>query len=479
MSKRGVFGHAVVFGLAPLLQRVAGFVLLPLYTHYLTPADFGEIELLTLAAGLVAMVLRMELRPAYLRAWLEGDAAIRAGLWLRLGGVMRVVALLGGAGAFAVSGPACAWLVGHPVGLGVRVALAVGIAAEVALMLPQATLQAQLRSRVMVAVGIAQFLAGAGLTVVAVVGFGAGPLGVFLGGAAGLVVGLAGCRAAVRMPDVAAARVELAPLVRFGLPVLGGGLLFFVVRNADRAIVAGVLSVAELGAYAVAWSMANVLMTLLFLPLQSSLDVWRHRMFQQPGGAAGFAEVYRLAMLGMGLAAVGLDTVGVDALRLVVDARFGAAMALVPVLSAAVLLQVGYSIVASAFFVAGATGRWMAIFAVGAGVQVGVSLLAVPWLGLWGAPLGAIAANGWLYAAAAVWGRRCWGVPYRHGVMGMVLTVVAGVGLAHAAMDGKPPAVMLAVDAALGLGALAAFGAAGLVHPADWTAVRGLARRKG
>jgi len=263
------------------------------------------------------------------------------------------------------------------------------------------------------------------------------------------------------------------------LPVLGGGLLFFVVRNADRAIVAGVLSVAELGAYAVAWSMANVLMTLLFLPLQSSLDVWRHRMFQQPGGAAGFAEVYRLAMLGMGLAAVGLDTVGVDALRLVVDARFGAAMALVPVLSAAVLLQVGYSIVASAFFVAGATGRWMAIFAVGAGVQVGVSLLAVPWLGLWGAPLGAIAANGWLYAAAAVWGRRCWGVPYRHGVMGMVLTVVAGVGLAHAAMDGKPPAVMLAVDAALGLGALAAFGAAGLVHPADWTAVRGLARRKG
>lgn len=483
-ARRGVFGHAAVFGLAPLLQRVAGLVLLPLYTHNLAPGDYGEIELLTLAAGLVAMVLRMELRPAFLRAWVEGDDPFRAGLLRRVGGVMAVVAVLGGAAALLVSGPVCAWLVGHPVGLGVRVVLAVGIMAEVALMTPQATLQAQLRSRMMVAVGVAQFVAGAGVSVVAVVGLGAGPLGVFLGGTVGLVVGWAGCTLMVRQPRGAlrqprGAAVRIVPLLRFGLPLLAGGLLFFVVRNADRMIVAWALSVAELGEYAVAWSMANLLLTLLFLPLQSSLDVWRHRLFLDAGGAVVFADVFRLAMVGMGLAAVGLDTVGVDLLLRVVDGRYVAAVALVPMLSAAVLLQVGYSIVASAFFVGGATGRWTAIFAVGAVLQVGVSLVCVPRFGLWGAPVGVLAANAWLYGAAAVWGVRWWAVPYRHGVMPVVLALVGGVVLLRVWWPGGALFASLVVDGLVVLVALGVVFAAGLLRPRDFGAVFDLVRRRG
>ena len=475
----GVFGHAVVFGLAPLLQRVAGLVLLPLYTHYLAPGDYGEIELLTLAAGLVAMVLRMELRPAYLRAWVEGDDRFRAGMLRRVGGVLGAVAVVGGAVAFLVSGPACAWLVGHPVGLGVRVVLAVGIVAEVALMTPQATLQAQLRSKMMVVIGVGQFVAGSVVSVVAVVGFGAGPLGVFLGGTVGLVVGWVGCSLAVRGPRGPVSAVRLLPLLRFGLPLLAGGLLFFVVRNADRVIVAGVLSVAELGEYAVAWSMTNLLMTLLFLPLQSSLDVWRHRLFLEPGGGVVFADVFRLAMLGMGLAAVGLDTVGVDVLLRVVDGRYAAAVALVPVLSAAVLLQVGYSIVASAFFVAGATGRWTAIFAVGAVLQVGVSLACVPWLGLWGAPMGVLAANGWLYGAAAVWAGRLWSVPYGHRVMAVVLALVGGVAVMRMVVPGGALLVSLVVDGVVCLGAVALVFGLGFLGRSDLGAAVDLVRRRG
>jgi O-antigen/teichoic acid export membrane protein len=348
----------------------------------------------------------------------------------------------------------------------------------VALMIPQATLQAQLRSRMMVAIGVAQFLDGSVLSAVAVMGWGSGPLGVFLGGTAGLVVGWAGCSLAVGRPRGPASAVRIMPLLRFGLPLLAGGLLFFVVRNADRVIVAGVLSVAELGEYAVAWSMANLLMTLLFLPLQSSLDVWRHRLFLQPGGAAAFADVFRLAMLGMGLAAVGLDTVGVDLLLRVVDGRYASAVTLVPVLSAAVLLQGGYSIVASAFFVAGATGRWTAIFAVGAALQVGVSLACVPRLGLWGAPLGVLAANAWLYGAASLSGPRWWAVPYRHRVMPVVLALVGGVALLRLLAPPLMLPMSLAVDVSACLLSLAVVFALGLLRWQDLDAALELARRR-
>ena len=459
-ARRGVFGHALIFGLAPILQRLAGLVLLPLYTHYLSPAQYGEIELLTIASGLVAMVLRLELRPGYLRAWIDSDDAARPGLARKAARLLAALGLAGAAGAFLVSAPACRWLAGHEVGLGIRILLALGILLEVASLIPQATMQAQLRSRAMVAIGLAQFVLGAGLTVVCVTLLDLGPFGVFLGGVAGQALGLVAMTALVRFPAAPAAPTQVAPLLRYSLPLLGGALLFFVVRNADRLIVARALSVPDLGEYALGWSLANLLMTMIFLPLQSSLDVWRHRMFRQTRGAADFAEIYRIALLVMGLAAVGLNTAGLDLFVHVADDRFASAVALAPALSLAVLLQVGYSIVASAFFVTGATARWTAIFAVGAALQVGVSLVCVPRLGLAGAPLGVLAANAWLYAAAAIWGRREWAVPYQHSVMAVVLLILPAACLLRRALPALPIEAALPIDAVILLLALAAlFGA--------------------
>ncbi len=466
--RRGVFGHALIFGLAPLLQRLAGLVLLPLYTHYLSPRDYGEIELLTMGAGLVAMLLRLELRPGYLRAWVQDGERGHGRLARQTGRLLLGLGLAGGMIAFWASAPACRWLVGHPVDAATRALLALGIAAEVASLAPQATLQAQLRSRTMVAIGVGQFVLGAGTTVVTVTLLGMGPFGVFLGGAAGSVLGLAAMTATLRVPRAEAdGPGPLAPLLRYSLPLLAGALLFFVVRNADRLIVARALSVAQLGEYALAWSLANLLMTMLFLPLQSSLDVWRHRLFRRADGPAEFAAIYRIAMLGMALAAIGLDTAGLDLFVRVADPRFAGSIALAPALSVAVLLQVGYSIVASAFFVAGATARWTLVFAVGAVVQVAVSLVAVPALGLPAAPLGVLAANAWLYGAAAWWGRRHWDVPFQHRAMAIALVLVPAACALRRAMPPLDLPAALAVDAAVLLAAVAALFATGLLQMSD------------
>jgi O-antigen/teichoic acid export membrane protein len=80
-----------------------------------------------------------------------------------------------------------------------------------------------------------------------------------------------------------------------------------------------------------------------------------------------------------------------------------------------VVLQGGYSIISSAFYVTEATGQWLRIFAVGAAAQVAGSILLIPGFGLYGAASGAIVANSLLYIGAAVWGRKLWPVPYQHG----------------------------------------------------------------
>jgi hypothetical protein len=38
--------HSAIYALGVLLNRAAGFLMLPLYTRYLTPADYGAVEML-------------------------------------------------------------------------------------------------------------------------------------------------------------------------------------------------------------------------------------------------------------------------------------------------------------------------------------------------------------------------------------------------------------------------------------------------
>ena len=55
------------FGIGGVLVKGIGFVLLPLYTHYLSPRDYGLLEVLELGISLLAMFLNMGVTAALLR----------------------------------------------------------------------------------------------------------------------------------------------------------------------------------------------------------------------------------------------------------------------------------------------------------------------------------------------------------------------------------------------------------------------------
>ena len=49
-------GHSAVYGLGHLASRLASVLLLPLYTSYLTPADYGVIAILDLTTAVLAIL---------------------------------------------------------------------------------------------------------------------------------------------------------------------------------------------------------------------------------------------------------------------------------------------------------------------------------------------------------------------------------------------------------------------------------------
>ena len=63
--------HSSIYGLGSVLGQAISFLLLPLYTRYLTPADYGVMALVDVARGLIGLVISLGLVNALARFYYE------------------------------------------------------------------------------------------------------------------------------------------------------------------------------------------------------------------------------------------------------------------------------------------------------------------------------------------------------------------------------------------------------------------------
>src|SRR5215472_4030144 len=68
--------HTAVYGLATALTKAIGFLMLPFYTHYLNPADYGILEILDLSMTLIGMFLNLGLTTAILRRYAAAESPL-------------------------------------------------------------------------------------------------------------------------------------------------------------------------------------------------------------------------------------------------------------------------------------------------------------------------------------------------------------------------------------------------------------------
>jgi O-antigen/teichoic acid export membrane protein len=63
--------HGSVYSLGNILNKAVGFLLIPFYTHYLTTADYGTLELLDLSVALIGLLLNMWMNASLVRHYYD------------------------------------------------------------------------------------------------------------------------------------------------------------------------------------------------------------------------------------------------------------------------------------------------------------------------------------------------------------------------------------------------------------------------
>lgn len=397
LAKRltGLAQDSVVYGAANLLDRIAHFLLLPVFTAYLSPHDFALVAICALVSGVFQPLGTVGVRAVVFRFYQKyTDEAERQRL---LGSALLVVSVVAPCLlllTFPLAGPIGALLTGgERIDSLVRVALATAFLA--CFTVPgNALLRAQRRARAAAGVSLVRSLTGIGLGLYLVVGQGMGAAGVVLGLLGGALAGLA-CHLALTLPQMPILRAD-AGMIRsklgFALPMVPHLLLGLLLARLIEPVLAHLLGLEQLGLYNVALRFALPL-TLAVSIVQKAWGPFRYQIYEEDGDPASayrsIANYYTIAVAGGWLV---IAVWGPELLRGMTAAPYHGAAGLVPLVGLIPVSQGLYYMLQGAFGMERTRGYPLASLT-GVVTLVGAALVLVPALGLAGAPLSVIVAR--------------------------------------------------------------------------------------
>jgi len=415
---------------ASILSKVIAVALLPLYTRYLTPEDYGAAEILFAAVVLVSIVVRFGLIEAILRFYYQDDEDPRAVVKSTFAGLFwlsTIAALV----LLPFAGPISEALLDESAPELVRIAIG-GLWVLTIWEYMLTLFRLDERARAFFLTTILNVVAAIALTVVLVVGLDEGARGLLLGSyasGAGFVVVLIALqwrRLSLR-PDVPLLR----RLFRFGLPTMPAEVSLYLLNFVDRLIIVRSLGLAEAGLYSLAVKFAQAV-NVLVRGFQLAWPPLAYSIRDDDEARRVYATVVTLFVAGCAFVVTGMWLFSRWIVRALAAPEFFDSYEAIGLVATAVTLYALYLVLV---VILGRTGRTEFNFpaAIGALVaNVALNLLLVPPLGIAGAGLALVGSYLVVLGLMYVFTQRLFPVPYEWGrLMRVVLTVAAIVGLAE------------------------------------------------
>ncbi|HEX8050173.1 MAG TPA: oligosaccharide flippase family protein [Solirubrobacterales bacterium] len=415
---------------ASIVSKVIAVALLPLYTRYLSPADYGAAEVLFAAVVAASIVVRFGLIEAILRFYYQEDedpAQVVAGSFAGLFWLSTLGALV----LLPFAEPLSEALLDRSAPDLVRIAIG-GLWVLTMWEFLLTLFRLEERARAFFATTILNVLVSIGLTVVLVVGFDEGARGLLLGSyAAGavFVVGLIALRR--RRLSLRIDRALLRRLFRFGLPTMPAEVSLYLLNFVDRLIIVRTLGLAEAGLYSLAVKFAQAV-NVLVRGFQLAWPPLAYSIRDDDEARRTYATVVTLFVAGCAWVVAGMWLLSRWIVRALADPKFFDSFEVIGLVSTAVTLYALYLVLV---VILGRTGRteFNLPAAIGAlVVNVALNLALVPSLGIVGAGLALVASYTVVLGLMYVFTQRLFPVPYEWGrLLRVVLTVAALVGIAE------------------------------------------------
>ena len=415
---------------ASILSKVIAVALLPLYTRYLTPEDYGAAEILFAAVVLVSIVIRFGLIEAILRFYYQDDENPREVVRSTFAGLFWL-STLGALLALPLAGPISELLLDRADPELARIAIG-GLWVLTLWEFMLTLFRLDERARAFFLTTILNVVAAIALTVVLVVGLDEGARGLLLGsyatGAAFVValIALQWRRVSGRHPVALVRRRG-----RGGPPPLPAEVSLYLLNFVDRLIIVRTLGLAEAGLYSLAVKFAQAV-NVLVRGFQLAWPPLAYSIRDDDEARRIYATVFTLFVAGCAFVVTGMWLFSRWIVRALAAPEFFDSYEVIGLISVAVTLYALYLVLV---VILGRTGRteFNLPAAIGALVaNVALNLALIPPLGIVGAGLALVGSYLVVLGLMYVFTQRLFPVPYEWGrLLRIVLIVAALVGIAE------------------------------------------------
>ncbi len=406
--------QSMIFGLGGVLGSAVGFLLIPVYTRFLSPADYGVLEILTVTAGLLYVVLSLGMQPAFFRFYVSEEDAVQrrrlAGtLILFFTGINALCLLL----TLSFSSRISALLL-QTDRYGTLVTLALlGTFLRMVMVTPLYVLRAHQQAWRYAMLNLAHLLVNLLCNVWFIVACGWGVKGILAGN---LVSTLAFCLVGIavtrRWFQLAFSPRMLMPVLRFGAPLVLATFGIRGIQQLDRFVVQLCLGSEPLGLLALADRFARIVTILVVTPFLIAWGPLKWEMLREEAKQNLFRLVFR-AFAGVALsAAVILGIFARELVGLVAAPAFLAASQMVPALAVAAVLHGVQDIFSTGIQVRKQTGLISLAVLTGLLLKGVLALLCVPRWGITGAAWSTLGAYAGLCAVVLLLSQRCYAIDY-------------------------------------------------------------------
>lgn len=420
------FRHSTIYVIGNALNRVGAFLLLPVYTHYLTVAEYGAMELFYAISAVVFGVLSVGLSHATLRFYFEYDEQQDRNTVVSTNLVVSAI--------IAMAGVALVWPWQNELAMRVfgNTEYAVGVAVilvtiifELSSQICLAYLRATEKSMFFVAVILAKLVLQVGLNTYLVIIKGVGVVGVLSGNLATVIFGW--LILVAYTIHKCGLRVDMSkswPVLKYSFPFLLSTIVAIVASNVDRFLINALLSLEALGLYALGLKFAKLLEELVGEPFNRAYGSFRFSVMKQDNAAEIQSRITRYLVIGVLYAALGLALFTHDLLVIISDPAFWPAADYLPLLAfSSALIVIGYPLQTGILY-AKKTRYIFYINMATATVQIGSSIVLIKQLGVWGACISLVLAGIVDVVMTNRLSQRFFPVKYEYGRMFGVLVIV-------------------------------------------------------
>lgn len=440
---RSLFRNLAIYGLGDAATSIVSLLLLPVYTAYLSPEDYGVISLLLIVEAVTKVLFRWGVDTAFMRLYYDAsDQAARQRLASTLFFFLFAVN-----GALLLAGIAAApWLSVRLFDTPRHALLVVLVIANMFVtgfyFMPFQVLRIQEQSKQFIALAFARSAGTLVLRLVLVVVAGMGVMGVVVADVivtAGFTLVLSKWFAPLIRPVFSRAIIRDA--LGFGLPRIPHSVAHHVMGLADRYLLKVYGTLHDVGLYSIGATFGLAL-KLFLSAFESAWTPFFLGLMREPDARRIYSTVSTYVVAVLVLLVAGLSAAARDLVRLATQPAFHEAAIVTPWIALGVMFQGLYLVGSIGLIITKRTTRYPLATGAAAAVSLGANFLLIPRYGMMGAAWANAIAYATLAAVTVAFSWRAYPIPYEWArLLRIAVAAAAAYVVATRAIPVSMPAV--------------------------------------